>query len=103
MIRVNDTLRVLGSIDRFGVRIPTTTWVIVALDRIDGSGMSAVVAIGNHYGRFYGRFVWLTGRIDIVGRPGHQPEAMRASGAALWSTEAAALSDHADRISGDVW
>ena len=99
MIEINNTLRVRGNIDRFGAPVPATTWVVVALDPIEGSGMGSVVAIGTQYGRI----VWLTGRVDIVGRPGHQPEAVRADGAAVWVTEAAALSDHADRISGDVW
>lgn len=97
MIQLGDTLRVRGRTDRFGDAVPATTWTIVALDRIAGSGMYAALAIGD----WFGRTVWLAGRVDAVGRPGHQPEAVRADEAAVWGTEAVAREDHADRIAGD--
>ena len=99
MIKVNDTLRVQGGVDRFGAAVPATTWTVVALDRIDGSGMYAALAVGDRFGCT----VWLAGRVDAVGRPGHQPEAVRAGEAAVWVTESIARDDHADRITGDVW
>ncbi len=98
-VQIGDTLRVVGSRDRFGDQVPATTWTVVALDRIEESAMYAVLA----HGAWDGRPVWLAGPIDAVGRPGHQPEAVRAGEAAVWRTEPVARENHADRIAGDVW
>jgi len=98
-VQLGDTLRVVGSRDRFGAAVPATTWMVVALDRIEGEGMYAVLALGDRFGRT----VWLAGRVDAIGRIGHQPAAARAGEAAVWDTEAIAREDHADRIAGDIW
>lgn len=98
-VQIGDTLRVIGSRDRFGDRVPATTWTVVALDRIEESAMHAVLATADDFGRT----VWLAGPIDAMGRPGHPPEAVRAREAAVWPNETIAREDHADRIAGDIW
>lgn len=99
MLNVGDNLRVRGDKDRQGFRIPTRTWTVIALDRIEGSGMYAVVARGDGYGPA----VWIAGRVDAVGRPGHPPSPMRGDDALAWATEAVARENHAERTTGDVW
>jgi len=99
MLNVGDNLRVRGDKDRQGFRIPTRTWTVIALDRIEGSGMYAVVARGDGYGPT----VWIAGRVDAVGRPGHPPSPMRGDDALAWATEGVARENHAERTTGDVW
>jgi hypothetical protein len=98
MIRTGDTLRVRGTRDRLGLTLPATTWTVVALDRIEGSGMYAALA----QGQGYGRTVWLAGRIDAVGRPGHQPSAMDGEDSVVWETEQYARENHGERIVGEA-
>jgi len=83
MLKIGDTLRVRGTRDRLGLTIPAATWTLIALDRIEGSGMYAALARGN----WYGRTVWIAGRIDAVGRPGHQPSDMDGEDSVVWETE----------------
>lgn len=99
MTAVGDTLRVRGARDRMGAAIPAATWTVVALDRIEGSGMYAALARGDRFGHT----VWLAGRLDAVGRPGHPPEPMRGDDSVVWETEQVARESHAERITGDVW
>lgn len=99
MTRIGDTLRVRGARDRMGAAIPATTWTVVALDRIEGSSMYAALARG----AWYGRTVWIAGRVDAVGRPGHPPEPMRGGDAVVWETEQVARENHLERVAGDVW
>lgn len=96
--RIGDTMRVRGARDRLGSTIPAATWTVVAIDRIEGSGMYAALARGSRYGRT----VWVAGRLDAVGRPGHPPEPMRGDDAVVWETEHAARENHAERVAGDV-
>jgi hypothetical protein len=98
MTAVGDTLRVRGARDRMGAAIPAVTWTVVALDRIEGSGMYAALARGE----WHGRTVWIAGRLDAVGRPGHPPEPMRGDESMVWETERVAWENHAERVAGDV-
>lgn len=98
MTRIGDTLRVRGSCDRIGLTIPAVTWTVVALDRIEGSGMYAALA----HGQGYGRTVWIAGRLDAVGRPGHQPSPMDSEDSVVWETEQYARENHEERIVGEA-
>lgn len=99
MTSIGDTLRVHGARDRLGSTIPPATWTVVALDRIEGSNMYAAIARGV----WHGRTVWIAGRLDAVGRPGHPPEPMRGDDAVVWKTEQVARENHLERVAGDVW
>lgn len=98
MTSIGDTLRVHGARDRLGLTIPAVTWTVVALDRIEGSGMYAALARG----AWYNRTVWLAGRLDAVGRPGHQPSPMDGGDAVVWETEQVAWENHEERIVGEA-
>lgn len=98
MTTIGDTLRVHGTRDRQGTTIPAVTWTVVALDRIEGSAMYAALARGS----WLGRTVWVAGRLDAVGRPGHQPPPMLGNESMVWGTEQVARENHAERILGEV-
>ena len=98
MTRIGDTMRVRGTRDRLGLTIPAVTWTVVALDRIEGSAMYAALARGS----WYGRTVWVAGRLDAVGRPGHQPPPMDGGDAVVWETEQVARENHEERIVGEA-
>lgn len=98
MIRIGDPLRVCGARDRQGTSIPAATWTVVALERIDGSAMYAALARGD----LAGRTVWVAGRLDAVGRPGHPPPPMLGGESMVWETEQAAWEDHGDRVVGET-
>ena len=98
MTRIGDTMRVRGTRDRLGLTIPAVTWTVVALDRIEGSAMYAALARGH----WYNRTVWLAGRLDAVGRPGHQPPPMDGGDAVVWETEQVAWENHEERIVGEA-
>ncbi len=98
MIRVGDELRVKGSTDRRGERLPTATWTVVKIDRIVDSQMYAVVARGD----LNGRVVWITGPVDAVGRPDHPPSPMRGEELSVWETEQVAYEDHQERVDGEI-
>ncbi len=99
MTRIGDTLLVRGARDRQGKSIPATTWVVVALDRIEGSAMWAALALGSGPGRT----VWIAGRLDAVGRPGHPPPPMRGEDSMVWETEKSAWEDHGERTLGESY
>lgn len=100
MLEVGGILKVKGSEDRLGYAIPVADWKIVALDLIEGQRMYAAVARGQTAG---GRTLWVAGRVDAVGRPGHPPSPMQGSDALVWGTELGALEDHAERLTDDSW
>ena len=98
MTTVGDTMRVHGARDRQGTTIPAVTWTVVALERIEGSAMYAALARGS----WYGRTVWVAGRLDAVGRPGHPPPPMLGDESMMWETEQVAWEDHEERVAGEV-
>jgi hypothetical protein len=53
-------------------------------------------------GAWYGRTVWIAGRLDAVGRPGHTPSPMDGEDSILWETEQVARENHAERIVGEA-
>jgi hypothetical protein len=99
MIRIGDTLRIRGSRDRTGQTIPAATWTVVALDRIEGSAMYSAVARGLAAS---GRTLWMSGRVDAVGRPGHPPSPMHGDDSIGWETEHYARENHAERVAGEA-
>ena len=100
MVKIGDTLKVKGGEDRLGYAIPSADWEVVALDRIEGQRMHAAVARGLTAG---GRTLWVAGRVDAVGRPGHPPSPMQGYDALVWETELGALENHAERKTNDSW
>ena len=98
MITLGDPLRVHGARDRLGTAIPAFPWTVVALDRIEGSAMYAALARGS----WLGRTVWIAGRLDAVGRPGHQPPPMLGNESMVWETEEFARENHAERVVGEA-
>jgi hypothetical protein len=99
MLKIGDILRVRGPVDRQGSPIPAATWVVVALDRIDGSSMYACIARGYRPGADP---VWIAGQVDAVGRPGYPPPPMRGDEAMMWRLEEVAREDHVERVAGEV-
>jgi hypothetical protein len=99
MLKIGDILEVKGTGDRCGSRIPATAvWTVVALDKIEGSNMYAVLARSDRPGVTG----WLAGQVDAVGRPGYPPPPMRGDEAMLWRLEDIAREDHAERVAGEV-
>lgn len=101
MIKIGDIISVQGGRDRYGCVIPpAATWVVVALDPIEGSGLYAVLARGDRPGA--GVAGWIAGPVDAVGRPGYPPPRLRADDSILWRLEEIAQEDHAERAAGEV-
>jgi hypothetical protein len=99
MLKLGDSLRVRGPVDRLGCPIPAATWTVVLLDRIDGSSLYACIARGYRPGADP---VWIAGQVDAVGRPGHPTPPMRGAEGILWRIEQIAREDHAERVAGEV-
>ncbi len=98
MIKIGDNLSIQGGRDRYGCVIPAATWVVVALDEIQGSGLYAVLARSDRPGVTG----WIAGPVDAVGRPGYPPSRLRADDSILWRLEEIAQEDHAERAAGEV-
>jgi hypothetical protein len=101
MVKIGDTLKVRGGEDRLGYTIPTAvSWTVVVLEPIEEQRMFAAVARGLAAN---GRTLWLAGRVDARGRPGHPPSPMQGYDALIWETEGGALENHAERKANDSW
>lgn len=99
MIKLGDFVHSRGDTDRWGRKVACKNWTVVALEQIADSGLHSLVA----YGESLGQPLWLTGRFDPKGKPGHPPEKVLLLEAEVFTLESSAWDYHQERVTGDIY